>query len=195
LRPVSIPPIQLPSHVSTKRPSPRPGGTFAQLLTKELESTSPAALNPEGVVQYTVQPGDTLWKIGTEFRGDPYRIAKDNGIANPDRIYPGQKLSIRKSNPTSPQLVTASWYGKEYQNRKTANGETFDMFQDTLAHKSLPFGTVVRLTNPDNGTVAVGRVNDRGPFIKGRDIDLSYSLARRMGLVDKGIGRLIMQIL
>lgn len=147
-------------------------------------------------VEYTVKPGDTLWKLGVkQFGVDPYQIARDNGIANPDRIYPGQKLVIRRQAAPEVQEVVASWYGKEYHRKPTASGEPFDMFQNTLAHKTLPLGTRVRLTDPESGRTVVGRINDRGPFIPGRDIDLSYGLAGKLGMVSRGVGKLIMEVL
>jgi rare lipoprotein A len=69
------------------------------------------------------------------------------------------------------------------------------MYKNTLAHKTLPLGKMVRLVNPENGKAAVGKINDRGPFVKGRDVDLSYGLADELGLVEKGVGKLIMEIL
>jgi rare lipoprotein A len=172
-------------------------GTFEAVLNKSLEEKAgPEREENVKMTEYTVKPGDTLWKIGLQrFGADPYQIARDNGIANPDRIYPGQKLLIRKTSPSGPQTVVASWYGKDYHNKPTASGEKFDMFQDTLAHKTLPLGTMVRLVNPENGLTAVAKINDRGPFIRGRDIDLSYGLAERLGMVQKGVGPLIMEVL
>ncbi len=71
----------------------------------------------------------------------------------------------------------ASWYGKKFHNRKTASGEIYNMNEFTAAHKSLPFGTIVRLNNLENGRSFIVRINDRGPFIRSRIIDLSYSAA------------------
>jgi len=137
-----------------------------------------------------------LWKLGLKkFQADPYQIARDNGIKNPDRIYPGQKLVIRKESYLGSQEVTASWYGADYHNKPTASGERFDMYKNTLAHKTLPLGTTVRLTNPKNGSRVVAKVNDRGPFISGRDVDLSYGLAQKLELVAQGVGKLKMEIL
>ncbi|MBI5584853.1 MAG: septal ring lytic transglycosylase RlpA family protein [Deltaproteobacteria bacterium] len=147
-------------------------------------------------IEYTVKPGDTLWKLGVkQFQVDPYQLARDNGIADPNRIYPGQKLTIKRMANPRPQEVVASWYGRDYHQKPTASGEPFDMFANTLAHKTLPLGTQVRLTNPANGKTLVGKVNDRGPFIPGRDVDLSYGLARQLGMAAKGVGSLIMEIL
>ena len=91
--------------------------------------------------------------------------------------------------------VTASWYGAEHHAKATASGEPFDMYGNTLAHKTLPLGTRVRLINPANGRVAEGVVNDRGPYIKGRDVDVSYALARRLGFVQKGVTTLEIETL
>jgi rare lipoprotein A len=174
-----------------------PKKNFSDLLREQTAGSAPDSSTAGGqVYEYTVKPGDTLWKIGTEiFKENPLKIAKDNGIANPNLIYPGQKLRIEKPAAMTPQEVTASWYGKEYHNRPTASGETFDMFKDTLAHKTLPLGTEVRLVNPQTGQTAIGKINDRGPFINGRDVDLSYGLAEKLGLARKGVGKLIMEIL
>ncbi len=80
---------------------------------------------------------------------------------------------IRDVDPEFVQEGVASWYGPGFQGRKTANGERFDTYEMTAAHKTLPFNTLVKVTNLDNGVSTVVRINDRGPFIRGRIIDLS----------------------
>jgi len=85
------------------------------------------------------------------------------------------------------QKGNASWYGKKYHGRKTSNGETYDMHAFTAAHKTLPFNTIVRVVNQDNDSEVRVRINDRGPFIKGRIIDLSKSAAKKIGLDISGI--------
>lgn len=80
----------------------------------------------------------------------------------------------------------ASYYGKEFHGRKTANGERFDMNAMTAAHRTLPFGTVVRVTNVKNGKSVKVRINDRGPFVAGRDIDLSYAAAKAIDMLSVG---------
>ena len=80
---------------------------------------------------------------------------------------------IRDVDPEFVQEGVASWYGPGFQGRKTANGERFDTYEMTAAHKTLPFNTLVKVTNLDNGVSAVVRINDRGPFVRGRIIDLS----------------------
>ena len=84
---------------------------------------------------------------------------------------------------------TASYYADEHHGRRTANGERFDMNAMTAAHPTLPFGTRVRVTNLANGREVVVRVNDRGPFVKARIIDLSYAAARKLGFAARGTAR------
>lgn len=81
---------------------------------------------------------------------------------------------------------TASWYGKKFHGRKTANGEIYNMYAITAAHKTLPLGTYVRVTNLYNGKTVNVRINDRGPFVRGRIIDLSYEAAKQLGIVVQG---------
>jgi rare lipoprotein A len=83
----------------------------------------------------------------------------------------------------------ASYYAHKYHGRTTASGERFDMHAMTAAHRTLPFGTRVRVTNRDNGKSVVVRINDRGPFVKGRVIDLSLAAAKKLGMVDAGLAQ------
>ena len=80
----------------------------------------------------------------------------------------------------------ASWYGKDFHGKKTASGEIYNMYQLSAAHKTLPLGTWVKLHNLNNGKKINLRINDRGPFINGRIIDLSYGAAKKIGIVDSG---------
>src|SRR5277367_4830658 len=98
----------------------------------------------------------------------------------------------RKTNPPKPkayQVGTASWYGQQFQGRKTASGEPYDMRDLTAAHPSLPLGTFVKVTNLRNGKAVVVRVNDRGPFVDDRIIDVSYNAARALGFKERGLQR------
>jgi len=88
------------------------------------------------------------------------------------------KASHHESSPY--QIGKASWYGKQFHGRTTASGEDFDMFELTAAHRQLPLGTYVRVTDLRNGKSVIVRINDRGPYIKGRIMDLSYSAARML---------------
>ncbi len=82
----------------------------------------------------------------------------------------------------------ASWYGADFHGKSTSNGEGYDMYAMTAAHKTLPMNTVVRVTNTRNGEQALVRINDRGPFVESRIIDLSYAAARQIGLDRSGTG-------
>jgi rare lipoprotein A len=89
----------------------------------------------------------------------------------------------------------ASYYGRRFNGRPTASGELFDMNAFTAAHRTLPFGSMVRVTNPANGKSVVVRVNDRGPHVKSREIDLSRAAAEEIGLVQRGHGEVELELL
>ena len=93
------------------------------------------------------------------------------------------------------QTGVASWYGPDFHGKKTSNGETYDMHAMTAAHKTLPLGVSVRVVNRDNGKEAVVRVNDRGPFVKNRIIDLSFAAATQLGVVQHGTARVRIEAL
>jgi rare lipoprotein A len=88
----------------------------------------------------------------------------------------------------------ASWYGKRYHGRRTASGQRFDMNALTAAHRTLPFGTRVEVTNLGNGRALVVVINDRGPFVKGRVIDVSRRAAANLGFLRKGLARVRMRV-
>ncbi|MFH1762256.1 MAG: septal ring lytic transglycosylase RlpA family protein [bacterium] len=94
-----------------------------------------------------------------------------------------------------PLTGTASYYGHKFHGRKTANGEIFDMHKMTCAHKTLPFDTVVMVTNLENNKQVRVRVNDRGPFVKDRIIDLSLGAAKEIGMVEKGTSSVRLEII
>ncbi|MCI5128243.1 MAG: septal ring lytic transglycosylase RlpA family protein [Candidatus Electrothrix sp. AUS3] len=87
------------------------------------------------------------------------------------------------------EIGLASWYGDPFHGRKTANGETYDMYGITAAHKTLPMGTMLLVKNLANGKTATVRINDRGPFVDGRIIDLSHTTAKALGILQKGTGK------
>jgi rare lipoprotein A len=87
---------------------------------------------------------------------------------------------------------SASWYGLQFHGRRTANGERFDRFALTAAHKTLPFGTVVRVRSLLNGREVDVRINDRGPFVAGRIIDLSHAAAEALGMLGMGIKQVVL---
>jgi len=90
------------------------------------------------------------------------------------------------------QVGAASWYGEQYHGKITASGEPFDMYGFTAAHATLPLGTFVRVTNLNNGRTVRVRVNDRGPFVRGRIIDVSYNAARILDFLKNGVQRVLL---
>ena len=107
-------------------------------------------------------------------KGDSYTIAGK-------RYYP------ISSSAGFVQRGLASWYGSKFHGRLTANGEQYNMYGRTAAHKTLPFDTYVQVTNLRNGKKAVVRINDRGPFVRGRIIDLTYTAARELNMTEDGV--------
>lgn len=89
----------------------------------------------------------------------------------------------------------ASWYGEDFHGRVTANGEIYDMEALTAAHRTLPFGTEVRVTNAENGRQIHVRINDRGPYLYGRMLDLSLAAARELGMVENGVAAVQIEVM
>jgi len=106
----------------------------------------------------------------------------------------GCSTTVPRSEPVLTQGI-ASWYGQEFAGRTTANGEIFDPALLTAAHRTLPFGTIVDVKNAKTGSRVRVRINDRGPFIGGRIIDLSYAAAQRIGLIEPGVGQVEIAII
>ena len=89
----------------------------------------------------------------------------------------------------------ASWYGGRFQGRRTASGEKYDMYASTGASPNLPFGSLIRVSNPKTHAAQLVRINDRGPFIDDRELDVSYLVACRLGIQDKGVVPLKIELL
>ena len=128
--------------------------------------------------------GVTLGALGCA--GHPPPTPLVGSVALPD--VPAE-AARRAATPRSVEIGPASWYGEAHQGLPTASGEPFDMHDLTAAHPTLPLGTRVRVTNLANGRSVVVRVNDRGPFIPGRILDLSYAAAQALAAVHAGIVR------
>ena len=103
--------------------------------------------------------------------------------------------TFRSAHHAYTQTGLASWYGTQFANQATASGEKYFPNSLTAAHRSLPFNSKVRVTNLENGTSVIVRINDRGPFIKGRIIDLSYAAAKQIKMVGKGIARVKIELI
>ena len=93
------------------------------------------------------------------------------------------------------QIGVASYYGSKFHKKRTANGEIFNMYKVSAAHKTLPLGTKVRVINLKNGRSLTMTINDRGPYVKGRVIDLSYKAAQKLGFVNQGTTKVRIEVL
>ncbi len=109
------------------------------------------------------------------------------GIKDPAQSLNTPNVAAGPDGREHKMVGKASWYGKKFHGRKTASGEKYDMYAFTAAHKTLPFHSVVRVTDPKTRKSVVVRVTDRGPFSKGRVIDLSYGAASDLGMIKAGI--------
>ena len=118
---------------------------------------------------------------------------KTKGLEKKTYSYFNSKISIPKKGKVL--WMNISYYGSKFNGKKTASGEKYNMFDFTCAHKTLPFGTLLKVTNPENNKSVIVRVNDRGPFVKGRDLDISYAAARKIGLIKYGFKKLKVEIL
>ncbi len=134
--------------------------------------------------------------------------AGKRGTGSPSSIYgpgPGRGYQVGKpyqvngvwyvptENPNYDQIGIASWYGREFQGRPTANGETYQRGRLTAAHTTLPLPVIVRVTNLENGQSTLLRINDRGPFVSGRIIDVSEAAAKSLGFRESGLARVRVQ--
>jgi rare lipoprotein A len=110
---------------------------------------------------------------------------------NPERYEVlGETYSTLKSSKEHVERGSASWYGTKFHGRRTSSGEPYNMYEMTAAHKTLPLPTYAQVTNLDNGRSVVVKINDRGPFHKGRILDLSYAAAMKLGIVKSGTARI-----
>ena len=89
----------------------------------------------------------------------------------------------------------ASYYGMDFFGKRTANGETYNPYDMTAAHKTLPFGTKVKVTNLENGKKVIVRINDRGPYVEGRNIDLSIAAAKQLDMIKDGVAQVKIEVL
>jgi len=98
----------------------------------------------------------------------------------------GKHYKVLSSSKNYSEKGVASWYGRRFNKKRTSSGERFNMYRMTAAHKTLPLSTYVQVTNLRNGKHVIVKVNDRGPFVPNRVIDLSYAAAKQLGMVGRG---------
>lgn len=121
-------------------------------------------------------------------------LIKNSGNKTPYTVL-GKTYHVDFKTSGFTQTGYASWYGKKFHGNKTSNGEIYDMYAMTAAHKTLPIPSYVRVMNLENGRSAIVRVNDRGPFHEGRIIDLSYAAAKKLGYHHKGTAKVTIEVI
>jgi len=120
----------------------------------------------------------------------------DASTAASRNTFNSSKLrSAAARKPLAVWECTSSWYGDDFDGQPTANGETYDMYAATAAHPTLPLGSIVRVVNPRNHRSQVVRINDRGPYVEGRELDVSYEVARRLGFDQHGVAKVRLELL
>lgn len=130
-----------------------------------------------------------LWK---KSRPDECKTVGDDKIGNP-YIVDGVRYEPMNSSIGYSEKGIASWYGSDFHGGPTANGECYNMYAFTAAHKTLPLPTIVRVTNLENNKSVVVKVNDRGPFVRGRIMDLSYAAAQSLDIVKTGTAPVLVE--
>jgi rare lipoprotein A len=123
--------------------------------------------------------------VGLRAAQGPNNSEASSATTSPAQIKPEVSKQTGKAQPY--QVGTASWYGEDFVGKPTASGEDYDMYDMTAAHPTLPLGSYVRVTNLRNGRAVVVKVNDRGPIVPGRIIDLSYGAAQVLQFEDRGL--------
>ncbi|RUM36674.1 MAG: hypothetical protein DSY57_05225 [Desulfobulbus sp.] len=177
-------------HVSIGSVKQRPSAVREE--TRPAQTESPG----QGPIEHTVQPGETLWELAVKrYHVHLQDLMAVNNITDPRSLQIGRVLKIPRPEHPREEQVVASWYGRDFDGRPMANGEIYNMYGNTIAHKEIPLGTRVELKNPETGERVRAVVTDRGPYVEGRDVDLSYGLAQKLSLVDQGVGKLVMRIL
>ncbi len=138
--------------------------------------------------------------VRDEQRFSRYQLKKPSRSASYRSVTPTKAKKNRKKKKKQykgPQVFDciSSYYGRKFHGKKTASGEIFNMFDYTAAHKKLPLGTIIKVINLSNRKAIIVRVNDRGPFVKGRELDLSYAAAKALGFVRQGTAKVRVQII
>jgi rare lipoprotein A len=131
-----------------------------------------------------------LFMIWAALRWVPLMFLISQGLEAPLVAHPTQPIK-----PIRVWSAKTSWYGGKFHGRKTASGEKYDMYASTGASPDLPFGSLIRVSNPKTHTSQLVRINDRGPFVDDRELDVSYLVACRLGIQDLGVARLRIELL
>ena len=165
--------------------------TQAQLIKTEQNNNDLSVIDKEE----STTPGNQILAINLDSsEANQLELDKPNSVASPQSEV---NFSTSSSTQIARTVISgrASWYGPGFDGRRTANGEIYNSNGLTAAHRTLAFGTRVRVTNMNNGRSVVVRINDRGPFTKGRIIDVSAGAARRLNMISSGVAPVKLEIL
>lgn len=166
--------LAVPALLVTACIAPPPGSRYPNAN----DGAPPQPIGPEDVADASLR-ADPILSAGNR---SPYKV---NGVT----------YTILEDVSNYRERGTASWYGTKFHGHKTSNGERYDLYQASAAHKTLPIPCYARVTNLDNGRSVVVRVNDRGPFHSERLIDLSYAAAVKLGYMEKGTARVEVEVI
>ncbi len=136
--------------------------------------------------------GNTQAPIATQAPAQAKRFSFGGLFRSSSPESQSQKVSFQSTGRV--ETGTASWYGPDFHGGKTANGETYDMNSMTAAHRTLPFGTILKVTNLNNGREALVRVNNRGPYLRSRVVDLSKAAAAELGFMGRGLAKVRLEV-
>lgn len=161
-------------------------GCASKTKSKPAVSTKPAT---SGVYKQSKNDGAPWWDKDVSSIPDAVPTPHYGPVKAAPYSVLGKKYYPIQSAHNYQETGLASWYGTKFHGLKTANGEEYDLYGMTAAHKTLPLPSYVRVTNLDNGRSVVLRVNDRGPFYDNRIIDLSFAAAKKLGYAEKGVAR------
>lgn len=155
------------------------------LLTASCQSISPTV---EDLVKNKGIDVESSTDISNIKNAVPKKESKSKRGNPKSYVVFGKRYYVMESSDNFTQKGIASWYGPKFHGKKTSNGEVYDMYKMTAAHKELPLPTYLDVTNIKNGKTITVRVNDRGPFHDNRIVDLSYSAAKKLGIIKEGTG-------
>ena len=119
----------------------------------------------------------------------------ETSLLNNSRNVPFTSAHRDPRKPLAVWECVTGWYGEPFDGQPTANGETYDMYAATAAHPTLPLGSIIRVVNTRNHRSQVVRINDRGPYVQGRELDVSYEVARRLGFDQRGLAKVRLELL
>lgn len=165
------------------------GIMLALMLAGCASDPSPSSSSQSSSSRYSISqdraPSDDYDVSGLQDAIPKYESPSRGGNKSPYTVW-GKQYTVMADASRYVEQGTASWYGEKFHGHKTSNGETFDMYKMSAAHKSLPLPSYARIRNLDNGREVIVRVNDRGPFHGNRIIDLSYAAAKKLGYQGHG---------